>query len=103
MRNQHHPLNFIYAHLHNSIRSELNALNQIVLALEPATSEHELMGRLVGLKERYRFLESVYKYHSSVEDEVCGIGSVFPLLHVQHDTNTRLPGACCTQNPSLGG
>eukprot|EP00891_Asterochloris_glomerata_P008539 jgi/Astpho2/8539/Aster-05573 len=75
---EHQPLNFIYSHLHNSIRSELNALNQIVLALEPATSEHELMGRLVGLKERYRFLESVYKYHSSVEDEV-----VYPALDVK--------------------
>ena len=103
MHNQHHPLNFIYSHLHNSIRSELNALNQIVLALEPANSEHELMGRLVGLKERYCFLESVYKYHSSVEDEVRGIGSVFPLLRVQHDTSTRLPGACFTQNLSPVG
>ena len=101
--NQHHPLNFIYSHLHNSIRSELNALNQIVLALEPATSEHELMGRLVGLKEQYRFLESVYKYHSSVEDEVCGISSVAPLLRVCSMTPTHACQARVAHNtcPSL--
>ena len=37
------------------------------LATAPQEDVHT---RLTTLKNRYRFLEQVYKYHSSVEDEV---------------------------------
>ena len=38
---------------------------------ELATAQEEdVHARLTTLKNRYRFLEQVYKYHSSVEDEV---------------------------------
>jgi hypothetical protein len=63
------PINFLYGHLHNSIRTELDNLSQWVLSLE-ADNEEDLQQRLQHLKERYHFLEQVYKYHSSVEDEV---------------------------------
>jgi hypothetical protein len=63
------PINFFYSHFHDSIRAELNVLDASVSSLEPA-SEQELLPRLQQLKERYRFLEQIYKYHSSVEDEV---------------------------------
>jgi hypothetical protein len=63
------PINFFYQHFHNSIRQELDELSSSVLALEPA-AEGDLLDRLLSLKERYHFLEQVYKYHSSVEDEV---------------------------------
>ncbi|KAF8062684.1 zinc finger protein BRUTUS-like [Scenedesmus sp. PABB004] len=70
----HPPINFLYGHLHESIRTELDNLSRWALELE-AGSEAELLQRLAHLKERYRFLEQVYKYHSSVEDEV-----VYPAL-----------------------
>lgn len=63
------PINFLYGHLHNSIRTELNNLATWALSLE-ADNEQDLLERLLHLKERYHFLEQVYKYHSSVEDEV---------------------------------
>lgn len=63
------PINFFYGHLHNSIRAELDKLSSWVLCLEP-DKEQDLLDRLLHLKERYYFLEQVYKYHSSVEDEV---------------------------------
>ncbi|WIA41165.1 hypothetical protein OEZ86_004781 [Tetradesmus obliquus] len=71
---QHAPINFLYGHLHDSIRTELQNLSTWALQLE-ASSEQDLVHRLLHLKERYHFLEQVYKYHSSVEDEV-----VYPAL-----------------------
>lgn len=63
------PLRFFYAHFHDSLRKELDALSQSVLALD--TGAHQgLLDRLLSLKERFSFLEQVYNYHSSVEDEV---------------------------------
>jgi zinc finger protein-like protein len=68
------PLLFFYTHLHDAIRAELDSLSESVLQLEKlAVREHsppEFNGHLTHLRERYRFLEQVYKYHSSVEDEV---------------------------------
>ena len=63
------PINFFYLHFHNSIRAELDLLSQSVLLLEPS-AEQDLSKLLTHLKQRYQFLEQVYKYHSSVEDEV---------------------------------
>jgi hypothetical protein len=63
------PINFFYSHFHDSIRAELAVLDASVSSLEPA-GEQELLSRLQQLKERYHFLEQIYKYHSSVEDEV---------------------------------
>jgi iron-sulfur cluster repair protein YtfE (RIC family) len=64
------PVNFIYRSFHNSIRSELDSLSESVLALEHLSIEGDLPTALEDLKERYRFLEQVYKFHSSLEDEV---------------------------------
>lgn len=77
------PINVIYSHLHDSIRHELDALAAAVVALQqkgaaggPASGgSGGLAVELEALRERYRFLEQVYTYHSSVEDEV-GIGFV---------------------------
>ena len=63
------PINFFYSHFHDSIRNELDLLSQSVLELAISAQE-DLQERLASLKSRYRFLEQVYKYHSSVEDEV---------------------------------
>jgi zinc finger-like protein len=62
------PINFIYGHFHNSIRADLSFLADRVRSLEVPTEGVELMLR--DLRERYKFLEQVYKYHSTVEDEV---------------------------------
>ena len=67
------PLLFFYTHLHDAIRSELDTLGEAVLRLEAhAGDPAELEPRLARLRGRYLFLEQVYKYHSSVEDEVRG-------------------------------
>ena len=58
----HPPINWFYKHFHDALRSELDGLAQIVSNLQPNS--------LLALKERYHFLGQVYKYHSSVEDEV---------------------------------
>ena len=60
------PISYIYSHLHDSIRAELDTLAQAVLQLQHGAG---LNVELAALQERYRFLEQVYKYHSSVEDE----------------------------------
>lgn len=65
------PVLFLYNHLHDAIRAELDALSSTVLSLD-SCSEGEVEQVLLRLKERYRFLEQVYKYHSAVEDEVRG-------------------------------
>ena len=71
------PLRFFYAHFHDSLRKELDALSQSVLALD--TGAHQgLLDRLLSLKERFSFLEQVYNYHSSVEDEVQSPGMHWP-------------------------
>ena len=67
------PVLFLYSHLHNAIRGELDALSSAVLSLDSNGGDAEGEAALLRLKERYRFLEQVYKYHSAVEDEVrCG-------------------------------
>ncbi len=65
------PISFLYLHFHNAIRSELETLADAIRKLELA-SEDDLHAQLLQLRERYRFLEQVYSYHSSVEDEVRG-------------------------------
>eukprot|EP00192_Tetraselmis_astigmatica_P000948 CAMPEP_0117679692 /NCGR_PEP_ID=MMETSP0804-20121206/17947_1 /TAXON_ID=1074897 /ORGANISM="Tetraselmis astigmatica, Strain CCMP880" /LENGTH=1249 /DNA_ID=CAMNT_0005489125 /DNA_START=485 /DNA_END=4234 /DNA_ORIENTATION=- len=68
------PINIIYQHFHDSIRAELSSLAELAKELEHA-SEVELIEVLQALKQRYKFMEQVYRYHSSVEDEV-----VYPAL-----------------------
>ena len=63
------PINYIYLHLHDSIRAELDTLASAVLQLQVAGSQAGAVEPLSALRDRYRFLEQIYKYHSSVEDE----------------------------------
>ncbi|GBF95645.1 hypothetical protein Rsub_08627 [Raphidocelis subcapitata] len=70
------PVLFLYNHLHDAIRAELDALSSSVLALDASGGgDAGVEAALLRLKARYRFLEQVYKYHSAVEDEV-----VYPAL-----------------------
>lgn len=65
------PIRFFYTHFHNSIRTELELLAKRAQELDgPNTVEQNLYPKLLVLRERYKFLEQVYRYHSSVEDEV---------------------------------
>eukprot|EP00884_Botryococcus_braunii_P013452 jgi/Botrbrau1/22107/Bobra.0206s0033.1 len=75
---QYAPVNFIYRSFHDSIRSELESLLERVLALEPTSPSDGLVATLERLRERYRFLEQVYKCHSTLEDEV-----VYPALDLK--------------------
>lgn len=63
------PINIIYSHYHNAIRAELSRLANNVNELEKLTTG-KLAERLAALRTQCRFLEKIYKYHSSVEDEV---------------------------------
>lgn len=63
------PIHFFYTHFHDSIRLELDELAVRMRYLETA-GEQQLHALLIELTDSYRFLEQVYKYHSSVEDEV---------------------------------
>jgi zinc finger-like protein len=64
------PLIFFYTRLHDAIRAELGTLSHCVARLEGPAAEQGIEAQLAHLSSRYRFLEQVYKYHSSVEDEV---------------------------------
>lgn len=74
------PVNFVYLHVHNAIREELVSLEAGVKELLSETDEGALAHKLAALKERYTFLERIYKYHSSVEDEVGGLPGCTPAL-----------------------
>lgn len=63
------PINYFYSHFHSCIKAELDVLSSGVRTLE-STPGAELQLKLQDLREHYRFLEQIYKYHSSVEDEV---------------------------------
>lgn len=95
-----HPIHFLYGHLHNSIRTELDNLSSWVLALEAHSELQDLEARLMHLKERYHFLEQVYKYHSSVEDEVVypaldsKVKNVTSAYSVEHQDEVGQAGRC---------
>jgi hypothetical protein len=82
------PLRFFYTHLHDAIRGELLTLSGSVLLLESVGGEAK-DAELQLVRQRYRFLEQVYKYHSSVEDEVGSwvVYMVFslPIMHYSRD------------------
>ncbi|XP_010534220.1 PREDICTED: uncharacterized protein LOC104809834 isoform X1 [Tarenaya hassleriana] len=63
----------IFLFFHKAVCSELDALHR--LALEFATGHHV---DLRSLRERYRFLRSIYKHHCNAEDEV-----IFPALDIR--------------------
>ena len=81
------PLVVFYVQLHDAIRRELGALHVIAVSMESSPDlpkdhvkdEHTLKengtgqqkpgfpyGNIDVLRQRYRFLEQVYKYHSSI-------------------------------------
>lgn len=64
------PINLIYSHYHNAVRAELDRLSENASELEKV-SAGKVGDRLIALRTQCRFLEKIYKYHSSVEDEVC--------------------------------
>ena len=69
------PLLLFYVQLHDAIRRELSSIIGVALSLERISLESggdlsEIESSVLKLKERYKFLEQVYKYHSSIEDEV---------------------------------
>ena len=81
----HPPINFFYEHFHNSIRTELESLSRTVAKLTSAP-EAVAADLLHVLQNRYRFLEQVHNYHTSVEDEVgllvarARVAGVWPLF-----------------------
>lgn len=97
------PLLFFYVQLHKAIRRELSGLSESVVSLETGyakmgkTKAEEL---LLHLKKRYRFLEQVYKYHSSIEDEV-GIFLVVWFLLRPVELNLERPKSV-VESSSLG-
>ncbi|KAK9834239.1 hypothetical protein WJX84_003552, partial [Apatococcus fuscideae] len=84
------PINFFYEHFHNSIRTELDSLSRTVAKLTSAP-EAVAADLLHVLQNRYRFLEQVHTYHTSVEDEVvypaleCKVRNVTSAYTVEHE------------------
>jgi hypothetical protein len=64
------PINFVYRHLHDALRGELDRLTEIVHSLEECSGPDDVTKNLHLLRERYHLLVQVNRYHSSVEDEV---------------------------------
>ena len=89
------PINFIYGHFHNSIRAELGLLAERVRSLEaPGEGVGEM---LADLRERYKFLEQVYKYHSTVEDEVRRASAACAYIQGRCARCTRSSAGLCTR------
>lgn len=62
------PVRFVYKYLHDAITCELEFLAR---GLEEVDDEKpDAGGALKVLLERYQFLQQIYTYHSTVEDEV---------------------------------
>jgi hypothetical protein len=93
------PINYFYTHFHNSIRGELESLAAWVRGLD-AVEPHAVPAMLLELRERYRFLEQVYKYHSSVEDEVRGAALPGALRRSQCACGTH---TACVRDAKLAG
>lgn len=87
------PINLIYSHYHNAIRAELARLSKNANELEKV-SVGKLSDRLGALRTQCRFLEKIYKYHSSVEDEVRqpSLSLILPIVYGTERSNLhRLP------------
>jgi zinc finger-like protein len=75
-RGNNEPLVLFYGRLHDAIREELgvilNLANEFLSgdAHRPGRSTQGYSPVMEILKTKYRFLEFVYKYHSTIEDEV---------------------------------
>jgi hypothetical protein len=63
------PINFVYRHLHDAIRAELDRLTTLVADVESRAREPDVLRALHVLRERYHLLVQVNRCHSSVEDE----------------------------------
>ena len=64
------PINFVYRHLHDALRGELDRLADLVHSIEQRAGTEDVTQSLHVLRERYHLLVQVNRYHSSVEDEV---------------------------------
>ena len=64
------PIDVLYKHFHDAIRAELVSLEAVLGRLDAARASGSLTSELQALKDRYTFLQHIYSYHSSVEDEV---------------------------------
>ena len=64
------PINFVYQHLHNALRGELQRLAELVHSIEARVEAQDVSEDLQTLHDRYHLLVQVNRYHSSVEDEV---------------------------------
>ena len=64
------PINVLYKHFHDAIRAELILLEAALGRLDAGAHTGTLRQDLQKLKDRYAFLQQIYGYHSSVEDEV---------------------------------
>jgi hypothetical protein len=64
------PINFVYRHLHDALRGELDRITELVHAIEQRLESDDVTKDLHVLRARYHLLVQVNRYHSSVEDEV---------------------------------
>lgn len=70
LEQQYPPINFVYKHLHDSIRNELESIAKLVASLEEDVQREDVVQQLETIQSRYQLLEQINRYHSCVEDEV---------------------------------
>ncbi|KAL5976685.1 hypothetical protein ACLOJK_021018 [Asimina triloba] len=70
---------------HKAFRKELDSLHVLVSSSSSATGAMPERETLIELRKRYRFLQSVYKYHNAAEDEVTSTlnsAFIYSFLHL---------------------
>ena len=66
------PLTLFYTHLHDAIREELGVIMNLAsdFLSRDSSGSVEYVSAVSILRKKNQFLENVYKYHSTIEDEV---------------------------------
>ncbi len=74
------PLTLFYKHLHDAIREELGVIMNLAsdFLSRDSSGSAEYLSAVSILRKKNHFLEFVYKYHSTIEDEV-----LYPVLEAK--------------------
>ena len=74
------PLTLFYKHLHDAIREELGVIMNLAsdFLSRGSSGSAEYLSAVSILRKKNHFLEFVYKYHSTIEDEV-----LYPVLEAK--------------------
>jgi len=95
------PINFVYKHLHDAMRAELESIAALMASLEASAQEEAVVQQLETIQARFQLLGQINRYHSCVEDEVVypalefKVRNVTPAYSVEHGEEVRRGGGAC--------